>query len=75
MTKVSCEMIPFMMGRDGFEPPKHVTRLIYSQPPLTTWVPALNNVQPETESNRRPGDLESPALPTELSDLVAYDGN
>ncbi len=28
------------MGREGFEPPKHLVQQIYSLSPLTTWVPA-----------------------------------
>ena len=53
------------MGSEGFEPPKRVQQ-IYSLPPLTTWVTALNISWLEV-SNPRPADYKSAALPTELS--------
>src|SRR5579859_409844 len=35
-----------MVGREGFEPPKAFRQLIYSQPPLTAWVPPRTTCRP-----------------------------
>ncbi len=71
-----------MVGREGIEPPKGVTHLIYSQLPLAAWIPAHSIVKRsgslsrETfasrrpESNRQPSTYKVDALPIELRRLV-----
>ncbi len=55
----------FLVGEDGFEPSKPKQQ-IYSLPPLTTRELSQHNWSWWTDSNPRPADYKSAALPTEL---------